>query len=244
MATGETWRVAAGRWAGMAAYVQCRQPSERSVATIDAMSVPSGRPISRRDRHTPESLLRVAVDVFTHRGYDGASMEHIATASGITKSSIYHHVRGKEDLLRLALERATDGLFAVLAEPAAGQGRAIDRLEHVVRRSLEVLAEDLPYVTLLLRVRGNTPTEVWALERRRTFDREVAGLVGAAMAEGDLAADVDARLAARLLFGLVNSLTEWWRPERGNARQVADALVRLAFDGLRARRDVATVPPA
>jgi AcrR family transcriptional regulator len=207
------------------------------------MPAPSGQPASRRDRHTPESLLRVAVDVFTDRGYDGTSMEHIATASGITKSSIYHHVRGKEDLLRLALERATDGLFAVLAEPAAGQGRAIDRLEYVVRRSLEVLAENLPYVTLLLRVRGNTPTEVWALERRRTFDREVAGLVGAAMAEGDLVADVDSRLAARLLFGLVNSLTEWWQPGRGNPRQVADALVRLAFDGLRVRRDGAAVPP-
>lgn len=195
----------------------------------------TGQPIIRRDRHTPESLLRVAVEVFTDRGYDGTSMEHIAAASGITKSSIYHHVRGKEELLRLALERATGGLFAVLAEPAAQQGRAIDRLEYVVRRSLEVLAEDLPYVTLLLRVRGNTPTEVWALDRRRTFDHEVAGLVEDAMIEGDLAPEVDSRLAARLLFGLVNSLTEWWQPGRGNPRQVADALVRLAFDGLRVR---------
>ncbi|HSV67968.1 MAG TPA: TetR/AcrR family transcriptional regulator [Mycobacteriales bacterium] len=190
-------------------------------------------PAARRDRHTPESLLRVAVDVFTHRGYDGTSMEHIAAASGITKSSIYHHVRGKEELLRLALERATDGLFAVLGEAPAQTGPAIGRLEHVVRRSVEVLAAELPYVTLLLRVRGNTPTEVWALDRRRTFDRAVAVLAATAVAEGDLRDDVDSRLATRLLFGLVNSLTEWWRPDRGSVEQLADAIVHLAFDGLR-----------
>jgi hypothetical protein len=45
----------------------------------------------------------------------------------------------------------------------------------VVRRSVDVLAAELPYVTLLLRVRGNTGAERWALERRREFDRRLAG---------------------------------------------------------------------
>ena len=49
-------------------------------------------------------------------------------------------------------------------------GRAVDRLRYIVRRQVEVLQAELPYVTLLLRVRGNTDTERWALERRRAFD--------------------------------------------------------------------------
>lgn len=190
-------------------------------------------PTVRRDRHTPESLLDVAVRVFTERGYDGTSMEHLAQASGITKSSIYHHVRSKDELLRLALGRALDALFAVLDEPAATTGPAIERLEHVVRRETEVLIEELPYVTLLLRVRGNTETEQWALQRRREFDHRVAELVRQAMADGDLRDDVDSRLATRLLFGMLNSITEWWKPRRGASRQVVETVVRLAFDGLR-----------
>ncbi|MFC7469413.1 hypothetical protein ACFQVA_20635 [Actinomadura keratinilytica] len=42
-------------------------------------------------------------------------------------------------------------------------------------------------MTLLLRVRGNTDTERWALERRREFDHRVAGLFSAAVQEGNCA---------------------------------------------------------
>ena len=186
-----------------------------------------------RTAYTVESLLAVTVDVFNERGYDGTSMEDLSRAAGISKSSIYHHVRGKEELLRLAVGRALDGLFGILAEPAATGGPAVLRLEHVVRRTAEVLLTELPYVTLLLRVRGNTATEQWALERRREFDHRVAELVRAAVADGELRSDVEPRLATRLLFGMINSIVEWYRPGTRAADGVADAVVRLAFDGLR-----------
>ncbi|WP_328385763.1 TetR/AcrR family transcriptional regulator [Streptomyces sp. NBC_00400] len=192
--------------------------------------------MAKRDTYTPDSLLAVAVEVFIERGYDGTSMEHLSQAAGISKSSIYHHVRSKEELLRRAISRALDGLFGVLEEAGALQGRAIERLEHVTRRVAEVLMDELPYVTLLLRVRGNTDTERWAMERRREFDHEVSDLLKQAAAEGDLRDDVDIRLATRLLFGMINSIVEWYRPGRGGAvsrDEVAEAVVRTAFAGLR-----------
>lgn len=192
---------------------------------------------SRRDTYTPQTLLEVAVGVFIERGYDGTSMEHLSRAAGISKSSIYHHVRGKEELLRRAVSHALDGLFEVLEEPVAVNGPAIDRLEHVARRTTEVLIDRLPYVTLLLRVRGNTDAERWALERRREFDHRVAELLREAVADGDLRADVDVRLATRLLFGMVNSIAEWYRPGHDSAipaGRMADAVVATAFAGLRA----------
>ncbi|WP_329119942.1 TetR/AcrR family transcriptional regulator [Streptomyces sp. NBC_01465] len=190
----------------------------------------------KRDTYTPETLLTVAVGVFNERGYDGTSMEHLSKAAGISKSSIYHHVAGKEELLRRAVSRAIDGLFGVLDEEGAAQGRAIERMEYVTRRTVEVLMAELPYVTLLLRVRGNTRTERWAMERRREFDQRVSDLLKAAAADGDLRADVDIRLATRLLFGMVNSLVEWYRPQPDGgveAEELADTVVRLAFEGLR-----------
>ncbi|MEV8316322.1 TetR/AcrR family transcriptional regulator [Streptomyces sp. NPDC059900] len=191
---------------------------------------------TRRDTYTPESLLAVAVRVFNERGYDGTSMEHLSKAAGISKSSIYHHVTGKEELLRRAVSRALDGLFGILAEEHARVGTAVQRLEHVTRRTVEVLIAELPYVTLLLRVRGNTDTERWAMERRREFDQQVADLLKEAVADGDLRSDVELRLATRLLFGMINSIVEWYRPDARGAssgEQVADAVVQLAFAGLR-----------
>jgi AcrR family transcriptional regulator len=164
-------------------------------------------------------------------------MEELAARLGVTKSAIYHHVPGKVELLRLALDRALDALFAVTAEPGAVSGRAIDRLEHVVRGSVRVLAAELPFVTLLLRVRGNSPVEQAALARRREFDRIVTDLVRAAEVQGDVRPDVDPAVTSRLLFGTVNSLTEWFRPGGTlTADDLADALVATTFEGLRARR--------
>jgi AcrR family transcriptional regulator len=180
-----------------------------------------------------ESLLMVAVKLFNERGYDGTSMEDLSRKLGITKSAIYHHVPSKEELLRLAVDRALDGLFEVASETAQLDGRAIDRLEHLVRGSVLVLADRLPFVTLLLRVRGNTKVERAALARRREFDRLVTDLVKQAEAEGDIRPDVDPAVTARLLFGMVNSLIEWYRPRRGSAAEVADAVCKVAFEGLR-----------
>ena len=182
-----------------------------------------------------ESLLQVAVKLFNDRGYDGTSMEDLSRKLGITKSAIYHHVPSKEELLRLAVDRALDGLFEVAEATEALDGRAIDRLEHLVRGSVLVLADRLPFVTLLLRVRGNTKAERAALARRREFDHLVTDLVKQAEAEGDVRPDIDPAVAARLLFGTVNSLIEWYRPRRGSSpEELADAVCKMAFDGLRA----------
>src|SRR5580693_5835062 len=51
-----------------------------------------------------EAVLQAAVEVFNERGYDGASMEDLSRRLGIAKSGIYHHVSGKEELLRMALD--------------------------------------------------------------------------------------------------------------------------------------------
>jgi hypothetical protein len=99
-----------------------------------------------------------------------------------------------------------------------------------------VLVEHLPYVTLLLRVRGNSEVERQALIRRRRIDRAAAALVKEAVGDGDLRPDVDPAVISRLLFGMVNSLTEWLRPASAHtADELADAVCATAFDGLRAR---------
>lgn len=181
------------------------------------------------------TVLERSVALFNEHGFDGTSMDDLARHIGISKSAIYHHVPSKDALLGLALDRALSGLEAVAADVRTANGRAVDRLETLVRRSVAVLVERLPYVTLLLRVHGNSPVERDALVRRRRLDRFAAGLVKEAVGDGDLRPDVDAAVTARLLFGMVNSLTEWLRPSSSHsAAELAAAVSAAAFDGLRA----------
>ena len=69
-----------------------------------------------------ERLLLVAATTFTERGYDGTSMEDLARELGITKSAIYHHVSGKDELLRLATNRALSTIPA--SGSSTGSARA------------------------------------------------------------------------------------------------------------------------
>ncbi len=206
-----------------------------SASREDTAERRSGRRATNAEPYTLDSLVEVAATAFLERGYDATSMEDLSRAAGITKSSFYHHVSGKEALLRGALNRALDGLFGVLAEPGAVHGPPVERLRHIVRRQVEVLATELPYVTLLLRLRGNTETERWALGRRREFDAAVASLVREAGESGATHPQVDPAVAARLVSGTVNSLIEWYRPGRVDVAALVDAVERQVFDGLLAR---------
>jgi AcrR family transcriptional regulator len=207
-------------------------PEQVAVTTAEQVPRRRGRP-----GYDLEAVLRAAVEVFNERGYDGASMEDLSKRLGIAKSGIYHHVSGKEELLRMALDRALDGLWEAGERARELDAPAVVRLETLVRDAIAVLVSRLPYVTLLLRVRGNTAVEREALARRRAFDALVASLVEEAGRDGDIRADVDPKLAARLLFGTVNSIVEWYRPtSTTSAAALADAVCAIAFDGLRVRK--------
>ncbi|MGZ0712757.1 TetR/AcrR family transcriptional regulator (plasmid) [Coraliomargarita sp. W4R53] len=197
----------------------------------DAVAVRRGRP-----GYDQSQILAIAVEVFIEQGYDATSVASLATRLGLSKSALYHHFESKEQLLNVALNEALSALEGVLTEPGALAGGPGERLSYVLRGAVGVLVDKLPYVTLLLRVRGNSEVEKQALERRRAFDHEITALVRAAQVDGAVRADVDASVATRLLFGMVNSIVEWYRPTgpEGAADLAADVLT-VALDGLRPR---------
>ncbi len=185
-----------------------------------------------RPGHDQQAVLRVAVDLFNRQGYDATSVGDVARELGLTKSAIYHHVPSKEHLLQSAVDDALDALTEALDEVSAAEGLdAGQRLRTAVRSSVTVLVGHLPAVTLLLRVHGNTPVEKAALARRRAIDERLAEMVREAVDEGVVRADLDPLVISRLLFGMVNSLAEWVRPDL-DAEGMADAVTALAFDGL------------
>ena len=182
-----------------------------------------------------DSLTDVALRVFAQRGYDGASMDDVARAAGITKASIYHHVSGKEALLERGLGRALDALFAILDEPGASEGRAVDRLRTIVMRVAETTFRLLPELSVLFHVHGSSSSERTALERRRAFDRHVTAIIAQAQREGDLRADLEPRLVARLVFGMSNSVVQWYRSGALSQEAIVGAVTSIVFDGLIAR---------
>ncbi len=187
-----------------------------------------GRPGYDRD-----DVLRVAVALFNEQGYEATSVADLTARLGLTKSALYHHFRSKEEILGIALETALSGLEGVLTDAEDAGGAASARLKAAVAGAVGVLVAELPSVTLLLRLRGNSDVERAALERRRSFDHRVTALVRAAQEEGDIRSDIDAAVATRLVFGMINSLVEWYRPGGSeDAASLSHDVLAVALDGL------------
>lgn len=194
-----------------------------------------GSPRRGRPGYDRETLLRVCVDVFNVHGYDATSMGTLSRHLGISKSAIYHHVQSKEEILEQALSRALDSLEEVVRIGEAMEASAVDKLEVVIRGTVGVLVEQMPYVTLLLRLRGNSEVEMHALDRRRSITRRVGQIIAQAQAERGVRDDLSARSASRLLLGMINSIVDWYKPEAETpVDELADTVVALAFAGLRA----------
>lgn len=198
------------------------------------MSQQSAQPVKRgRPGYEREEVIRICVDVFNDHGYDATSMDTLAKRLGLTKSAIYHHVSSKEEILRIALDRALDALEEVFEAGEELDADARERLEFVVRQTVFALTEHLPHVTLLLRLRGNSPVEMAALEKRRALTGRLAALVSAAQKAGQVRQGTDARTLARLIFGMVNSLAVWYDPAKGkDLDTLADEVVTMTFRGI------------
>lgn len=202
-----------------------------------------GRPAAAdRDPYDLDSLTSVAFGLFRAHGYHETSVGQIATAAGITKSSIYYHVKSKEQLLEHGLERALSQLARVFDEPGANEGSYAERVAYFLRRGVQTEIELIDEVTVLLRLRGASPVERKALDRRREIDRRLMTLVELAQGAGEIRNDISPSLITRLLFSMTNWTVEWYRTDGSlTGDDVAAAILAMAFDGLTLpRQPVAT----
>jgi AcrR family transcriptional regulator len=203
------------------------------MAAYDDPPAPARRGRPGYDR---EQVLTVAVRVFNEQGYDATSISDLAAKLGLTKSALYHHFESKSAILALALDDALDALEAVVDEAEAAHTEASERLRSIVRGAVRVLTAKLPSVTLLLRVRGNSEVELAALARRRVFDQRVTAIVREAQREGLIRDDISAAVATRLLFGMINSVVEWYRPGGAvDPAELGEDILRVTLDGLQSR---------
>ena len=146
--------------------MSAHDPVGRAASTIVGVNEPARR---GRPGYDQATVLRRAIDLFNRQGYDGTSMGDLARELGFTKSAIYHHVPSKQHLLAQALDEALDGLTARARTRHAARRRT-SAWTRLSARSVHLLVDHLPAVTLLLRVHGNSEVELDALRRRREID--------------------------------------------------------------------------
>lgn len=203
-------------------------------------SAPSGRTTSRRW----QEVLDVSAEVFYRLGYAEASVGDIAAALGMTKGSLYHYVKTKEDLLYAIIREAHDLTRANLRRAQTIEGPALEQLYEYFVGHVRINTVHLEKATLIYRDLHHL-----SAQRRRQIVKvrdEIEAFVRQLLADGvrenSVCHLVDAQLASIEMFSTANGTYQWYRsrgvrtPEEV-AVSVADFVVAaVACDGSSAGR--------
>ena len=183
-------------------------------------------------------VLDAAVELFAQQGYDGTSVAQVISRAGVAKGGFYHHFASKEALLYEVygdlIGRQLAGLEAVLARdlPPAETLRA---LIHDLVTSTAASARPALVFWREMNKLGDERVQQYRRARRRYHDA-VRKLIREAQAGGDFAAVASADTVTFTIFGFVNELPLWYRPNgRKRPGQLATELADLVLAALEVR---------
>ena len=164
------------------------------------------RQAERRAR-TIGALLEAAVDSFSQNGYEGSSLDSIASAAGFSKGAVYTHFTSKTRIFLAALDRtlaeARERLTSVAAELAAGHEPAVASRANFGR------ANDAVHVGMMSEIWQEAVSEALVRTRLEAFRRERLALLGQAAVDGGRAP-----AAAMQVADLTAKLIDGWTLER------------------------------
>lgn len=177
-----------------------------------------------------DTILAQAARLFAQRGYAGTSMAMVADACGLSKATLYHYWPDKDTLLFAIADGHVEHLQALVQQPDAAMP-ADQRLQDLIGRLVQAYAGAQDAHRVLTAEVQFLPAEL----RARILQRERA--VVAAFADAVAVLRPDLQRAAldkpltMLLFGMVNWMHTWLRPDGALDHAAMAPLVAQLFLG-------------
>lgn len=193
-------------------------------------------------------ILDAAVHVFARKGYFAARVSDVAKKAGVADGTIYLYFRGKEDIL----VRLFDEVMSEHVEEAREAVRALpsvpERLLAIAERHLTVLGENRDLAAVFqVELRQSTRfmerfTASWLHDYFELLDE----VMNQGQRDGSLRADVNRKLAAKMLFGALDeTVTSWLLSDKRYAlRDSAAPIVDLFLRGAAVPGQASRVRPA
>ena len=183
---------------------------------------------------TRQDILTASAQIFSQKGFHGASMQDIAQAVNLQKASLYHHVSSKQEILLDLLNQALDLLIErITAVLDTGDPPEL-RLRKAMCTYLETLTKyhDLASVLLLEHRSLDPDLSQRHIPRRDRFESLWRDLVLEGQQAG-LFSCSDPSLTARALLGMMNWTIVWYQEDGPlSAEEIAGQFTDLLLFGL------------
>ncbi|MEU4225500.1 TetR/AcrR family transcriptional regulator [Nonomuraea sp. NPDC026600] len=165
-----------------------------------------------KDEPVRRRLLGEATRLFAERGFEGASVQEIVLAAGVTKGAMYHYFDSKDDLLHEIYGRVLRMQMERLTEIADGPGTVAERLHAAAADVIETTTANLDDSKIFFRSMHLLAPETRKTVRaeRRRYHERFRDLVIEGQREGVFSERVPAELVVDYFFGSVHHLGTWY----------------------------------
>jgi TetR/AcrR family transcriptional regulator, cholesterol catabolism regulator len=190
-----------------------------------------------KSHRTRARILDAAAHVLSIKGFAGTRLTDVAEYAQLQAPAIYYYFPSREDLIeevmycgisdmRQHLQRNLDALPA--------DTTAMEKIMTAVDSHLRHELELSDYTTASIRNSGQIPDHLRARQKKEeaAYGRIWQRLFAEAITDGELRADVDARMTRLLVMGALNWAAEWWDPSRGSLEDVVRTAQTLVRTGL------------
>ncbi|HUH13738.1 MAG TPA: TetR/AcrR family transcriptional regulator [Longimicrobiales bacterium] len=189
---------------------------------------------AERAQATDEKLshiLKTAAAIFAEKGYHQASIREISRGTGVSLSGLYYYVSSKEELLFLIQDHCFGTILDNLERLLEGEEDPRARIRLLIEnhlgfflanmREMKVLSHEADALTGEYRRRVNARKK-----RYGTLCHDILRTLRPGQAEADL------RVATFGLFGMMNWIYTWYRPDRDvPLERLADDMTRIFLHG-------------
>jgi AcrR family transcriptional regulator len=209
---------------------------------LSAKRQPASAPIRRKEGRgrpsTPflrERILESAAKLFAEKEFDLVLIDDVAARAGVGKGSVYRQFKSKEELYAAAVIDGFVKLQGEIRSALAGCSTMRTRIETIVRLALRFFWSRQQFFSLLRDPKALPRSQERQYRaQREDLSRLVSAVLDDGVKRGAIRSDIDTRIAAESLLGMMRGITRYSR-EHTTADRAVDVITALFLGGCAAR---------
>ncbi|MCP4856799.1 MAG: TetR/AcrR family transcriptional regulator [Fuerstiella sp.] len=156
-------------------------------------------------------VYRTAAELIVDKGFGGTSIGDIATAVGMTKASLYHHISGKQDMLYQIMQHAMDELERTVIVPVRLIEDPEQRLREIMRLHIMGAIEHGVAITIVMsEISHLEPDQRQDIIKRRKAYHALARQALRQLADQGRLRDLDVNIATMHIMNTLVGIARWY----------------------------------
>ncbi|MEL6836483.1 MAG: TetR/AcrR family transcriptional regulator [Bacteroidota bacterium] len=181
-----------------------------------------------------QMIMEAAAKLFRDRGYSATSMRDLAKAVHLQASSLYNHIKSKQEILKEICFHNARHFLAGIEQIVQEEASPAQQLEALILLHLRVATSDATSITSFNDEWRHLeqPELEQFINLRKRYEAHFRDIIEKGIAAGDFR-QVDPNIVMYTILSSLRWVYDWYRPERADSiEEIGQEIVSLVLKGL------------